>query len=210
MIRHRIGEGICAAEVEAGLVGEGSIGTEGQDALSSGSAQCRCEEPAGRICIAVIGQHTIGCIHDEVDIFIGAVGVIDDQHGMMRAHAFMQVAQPVCADPVGAVDHLRVARLTPIGRPDRNVIRVHAEMLEAFLNRDADRTATPPQSDQEVRPETGLVNVGGQPERVEQEVVGCDEALVHCRHVALSLFWGRCNACTIAGNIITIIRPPNG
>ena len=54
-------------------------------------------------------------------------------------------------------------------------------MLEPLLHDDADRAATAPQPDDEVRPETAFVDDGRQAERIDQQFVGLDVLFVRRR-----------------------------
>ena len=58
------------------------------------------------------------------------------------------------------------------------MVRFHAEVLEPLLHGDPDGAAAPPEPDKEVRPKTALENIGGQPERIQQQIVGGDVAFV--------------------------------
>ena len=97
----------------------------------------------------------------------------------MRAQVFEQVLQPVDTNTVGSVDHLRVAWGARVGRPNGNVVGFDAKMLEALLHRNADGAAAAPQADQEVRPESGFDDIGGELKRICEQVVGGDDTVFH-------------------------------
>ena len=97
----------------------------------------------------------------------------------MRTQVFEQVLQAVHADLVGFADHLGVAVRAGVRGTDPDMVRRRAEVLEAFLDRDADGAAAAPQADEEVRPESGPVYVGRELKRIPQQVVGLDESFLH-------------------------------
>ena len=69
----------------------------------------------------------------------------------MRTETFEQVLQSMDPDCVCFAHHLAVAWRTAIRRANGDVIGLYAEVLEAFLDGDADGTAPAPEADHEVR-----------------------------------------------------------
>ena len=55
-----------------------------------------------------------------------------------------------------------------------------AEKIESFLDRDTDGATASPESDQEIRLVSCLVNIGRELKRISKQVVRGDKSLVHC------------------------------
>ena len=104
---------------------------------------------------------------------------------MPRTQVFQQVLEAVNPNTLVSGDHALIAVRTRVRGPDCDVIGLYPEVLEAFLNRDSDGASAAPEADQEIRSEVGMVNGGGKLERVAQQVVGGDDALVHGSVTAL-------------------------
>ena len=84
------------------------------------------------------------------------------------------------ADGLTLVHHLRVAAGTGVRGANGDVVGLDTEVVEALLHRDADGAAAAPQPDEEIGPETGLVNIRCQLEGILQEVVRGNKSLIHC------------------------------
>ena len=59
------------------------------------------------------------------------------------------------------------------------MVHLDAEVLQRFLDSDANGTAATPDANQDVGPKTLVVNLCRQPKRIEQQRVGSNESLVH-------------------------------
>ena len=109
----------------------------------------------------------------------GAVHVVDDQQGVFGIQVFVEVLQPVGAYLPLAGDLREVIVAAAVRGPDRDMIRIHAEVLQAFLHVNADGRTAAPEADDKVGPEAAVVYLGGQPVGVLEQLLLADEGFFH-------------------------------
>ena len=73
-----------------------------------------------------------------------------------------------------------------VGRANRNVVGGHTQIVKPLLNGDAHSAAAAPQPDEKIWPKSTLIYGNRQSKRIEQQVVGRNEALFV--HVPLSAY----------------------
>jgi hypothetical protein len=91
----------------------------------------------------------------------------------------VQVTKAVRPDRVRTVNHLGICCLASVRCPNGDVIRFDAEMVKPFLYSDTNSAAAAPQSNEEIRTESGLINIRSEFKRIEQQVVCGDESFFH-------------------------------
>jgi len=84
------------------------------------------------------------------------------------------------ANRLRLVDHIAITGCAAIRRSDSDVICFYAEKIEAFLYGNADGAAATPEPNQKVGVKPGLRDVSGKLKGVFQEIIRCDDLLVHC------------------------------